>query len=742
MKRHRTFIVIFVSLFLSGGMLMNTAHAQQQGFRWGKWSAGLFSNNNLMDKVVDSYIDSAGNTYIFGRFGMDARLGENGPKICPMDTCAVEMGYMIGNSQGVFLAKIDSLGNILWCKSARNGSANSGCGPWNNMVVKNNKITIAFGNSYGSEWWNWFYFFDTILMESSYPIGYPDTRTFFVTFDLDGNRLDFHSIKLYAYNSWDYIYFGPLSFGSYSRGFGSHFLIDEDDNIHLFTCGGFYGEDSLHKAYIIVDGDTNRRYPLNIKTMNGWTYSTSVYYKMDSSWNLIGSRFLVDSVSVWNPTGKHMADIEFKKAIIEGDEIYANCIFYCEDYSFSPDTLPIKVFLDSVHYLRIDNMEDWQTMPCLLKMNRDGEVVWVQQLYNEPTTTVPCNYMPTGGVATDEENVYALYWPAWTDVTSFYIDSAHNTRIPGGPDVIYGYCFVASYNRNTGTPVDYYVADTVNKNSSHNSLAVVGDELVLDVVFELLKKTELCRINKYTKEVTRSSPIQYNFLIESKNMSVNDHGWVFRGERGDETRVYDSIFLGNYREASVMTLFYDSSLDLHRPKPCYAVDSLWSDGVIGHTATLFWSSRFPHPDYELSYIPEGGSWDDATNIQISDTTATVDLPDGRCHLFRVRGLCDGNRRPHGPWSEAIAVCPQAAIDNAESAIAISLHPNPTEGTVEIVGLQEEAALVEVVDMTGRVVQTHARTSAFNVSALPSGIYIVRIKTGRVDTETTLELVKK
>ena len=725
------------------GFATCTAHAQQQGFRWGKWSAGLLDNNSLRDKVVDSYIDSAGNTYIFGRFGMDARLGENGPKICPMDTCAVEMGYMIGNSRGVFLAKIDSLGNILWCKSARNGSQNSGCGPWNNMVVKDDKITIAFDNGYGSEWWNWFYFFDTILRESSYPIGYPDSRTYFVTFDMNGNRLDYHDIQLFAYLDCGYNFY-HTSLSGYLRDHG-HFLIDEDDNIHIFACGGFFGEDSLHKAYIIVDGDTNRKYPLNIKTMDGKTYSTSVYYKMDSSWNLIGSRFLVDSVSVWNPTGECMANIEFQKAIVEGDEIYASCIFYSDDYSFSPDTLPIKVFLDSVHYLRIDNKEDWQTMPCLLKLNRDGEVVWVQQLYNEQTTTLPASYLPYVSVAADEENVYACYWPGWPNVIRFYIDSAHNTMIPGGPNVPSSYSLIVSYNRNTGSPVDYYVADTVNMNDSQNSLAVVGDELVLNVAFDLLKKTELCRINKYTKEVTWSSPIHYNFIVECKNMSVNDHGWVFRGEHGDETRVYDSIFLGNYREASVMTLFYDSSLDMHRPQPCPGVDSLWSAGTEGTTVTLAWCSPFNHPRYELSYIPEGGSWDAATNIQISDTTATVDLPDGRCHLFRVRGLCDGHRRPHSPWSDTIAVCLGVGIDAADSAAAISLFPNPAEGTVEIVGLEGVAATVEVVDMAGRVVQTHEKTASFSVATLPAGTYIVRVATRTVDSVDRhhyLKLVKK
>ena len=742
MRSFRLFRTLFVGILLCCVMPTNTARAQQQGFRWGKWASGQFINNTLKDKVVDSYIDSAGNTYIFGGFGMDARLGENGPKICPMDTCAVEMGYLIGNSPGVFLAKIDSMGNILWCKSARDGSANGGCGAWNNMVVKDGKITIAFDNGYGSECWNWFYFFDTILWESSYPIGHPDLRSFFVTFDMDGNRIDYHDIQLFAYRGPGRHY-DQTAFNGYLLDRG-HFLIDEDENIHIFSSGGFYGEDSLHKAYFIVDGDTNRKYPLNIRTQNGNTYSTSVYYKLDSNWNLIGSRFMVDSVSVWNPTGECMANIEFQRAIIDGDEIYASCIFYSDDYSFVVDSQPVKVFLDSIHYLRIDNTNDWQTMPCLMKLNREGEVVWVQQLYNKQTTTVPASYVPYGGAATDEENVYAFYWPAWPNITRFYLDSTHNTMIPGGPNVTHRYCLVVSYNRNTGSPADYYVVDTVNANDSENSLVVVGDELVLDVVFDHLKKTELCKINKYTKEVTRSSPIQYNHIIECKNMSVNDHGWVFRGERGDETRVYDSIFLGNYQDASVMTLFYDSTLDLRRPRPCYAVDSLWCDGAVGHTVTLSWSSPFPHPDYELSYIPAGGSWDDATIMHISDTAATVTLTDGQCHLFRVRGLCDGYRRPYGPWSDTIAVCPEAGIDAADSTSAISLFPNPTDGTVEIVGLQDEAAKVEVVDMTGRVVQTYARTSTLNVATLPVGIYIVRIKTGCADAEqvTSLNLVKK
>ncbi len=369
-------------------------------------------------------------------------------------------------------------------------------------------------------------------------------------------------------------------------------------------------------------------------------------------------------------------------------------------------------------------------MPCLLKLNRDGEIVWVQQLYNEPTTTKPNNYMWYGSVATDEENVYVYYRPSWVNSTRFYIDSAHSIGLPFVANVnTIAYCLVVSYNRSTGSYVDYYVADTVNTNGSQNSLAIIGDELLLNVDYSHdLKKTAICKINKHTKEVTWSSPIHYNFIVDCKNMSVNDHGWVFRGEIGDEPRVYDSIFLGNYQEASVMTFFYDSTLDLHRPKPCSPVDSLWSDGTAGHTVTLSWSSSASHPGYELAYIPETDSWDNSTIVETSDTTLDVTLPNDGCHLFRVRALCDGNRVAHSAWNNSITVCPGVGIGEADGSSSISLYPNPTNDMVQILGLRDQMATVEILDMTGRLINTFDNTSTFNISTLPSGTYIVCIKT--------------
>ena len=300
--------------------------------------------------------------------------------------------------------------------------------------------------------------------------------------------------------------------------------------------------------------------------------------------------------------------------------------------------------------------------------------------------------------------MYSIY-PAWVNSTRFYIDSVHSIGLPFVANVnTIAYCLVVSYNRSTGSYVDYYVADTVNTNGSKNSLAIIGDELLLNVDYSHdLKKTAICKINKHTKEVTWSSPIHYNFIVDCMNMSVNDHGWVFRGEIGDEPRVYDSIFLGNYQEASVMTLFYDSALDLHRPKPCSPVDSLWSDGTAGHTVTLSWSSSVGHPGYELAYIPETDSWDNATIVETSDTTLAVSLSDDGCHLFRVRALCDGNRVAHSVWSNSITVCPEVGIGEVDVSSAITIYPNPFSQRVTIV-VQNGEPLAEtawLTDLTGR-----------------------------------------
>lgn len=712
-------LVLFV--LLAGGV-----QAQEHGFRWGKWQQGrLTQNGALQDRVCDSYVDSIGNTYIWGQYGAQARLGEYGPYICPLDEYGYDPQHMPGTNfiAGAFLAKIDSAGTVLWCKSA--GACLNGLAtPWNNMVVKDNKITVACRAGWDVPW---FYFFDTIFTFSGNQAFANHSYTYFVTFDMDGNMLEYHCLQCYGFNGPRTRFFGLIDLFSFNRG--NNFTIDSEGNIHVFTGGTWVGEDSLHKAYIIVDEDTNRRYLLNPKTIGGEYLAFPLYMKFDREWNLVSSRYLIDSIAGWTRGAESrfcLASLEPRRVIAEDDGIYACCTFLCDDIRFEPDSFQVTVFLDSAHCLQIDNERDFSVLPCLIKFNLDGSVAWIRQLYAIGRPDMASHYGDVGCIALDEDYVYSYFYS--TNWCRVFADSAHTQEIVGHlPD----YGVVVAYDRATGDYIDYYLFDTINRNWSHdNSLALIGDELVQNVHFFFLHYKEILKINKHTKEVTRSFPI-YNRGAPSAQgtecMAASPYGWTIRVEAGQVPMVGDSIFIGNYQDALVYAFFYDSTLDLHRPSPCPAVDSLWCSSISGHTASLSWLSQHL-PQYELAFVPQGDSWDDATLVVVADTTTTLTLPSDQCYKVRIRGLCDGNRRAHSPWSDSLAICPEVGIDNVASGALLSLSPNPSGGVVQILGLEDDNASVEVLDIDGRLLLSFENTTSLDLSSLPAGIYIVKVMT--------------
>ena len=82
--------------------------------------------------------------------------------------------------------------------------------------------------------------------------------------------------------------------------------------------------------------------------------------------------------------------------------------------------------------------------------------------------------------------------------------------------------------------------------------------------------------------------------------------------------------------------------------------------------------------------------------------------------------------------------------DADNAPDPTLKPNPTTGEVSVVGTSDKILEILVMDMNGRTVATFTGSDHFNISNLPSGIYIVRIKTqhDNADKITYLKLVKK
>lgn len=82
----------------------------------------------------------------------------------------------------------------------------------------------------------------------------------------------------------------------------------------------------------------------------------------------------------------------------------------------------------------------------------------------------------------------------------------------------------------------------------------------------------------------------------------------------------------------------------------------------------------------------------------------------------------------------------------EDASAPRLMPNPTTGEVNVIGTTDKVLEVLVMDMNGREMTTFTNAVKFDISDLPSGIYIVRVMTQHDENSTAkvdyLKLVKK
>lgn len=159
--------------------------------------------------------------------------------------------------------------------------------------------------------------------------------------------------------------------------------------------------------------------------------------------------------------------------------------------------------------------------------------------------------------------------------------------------------------------------------------------------------------------------------------------------------------------------------------------------------------------WEVSRTTPGGDPDTGlitptTNPYIEYT----DIDNNSVYNVYVRGYCETGI--WSGWSDWSTPClidsiptpptppdPPVGITHIETA-DFMLSPNPTDGTVQILGLQDELTDIDVLDMTGRLLKTFEKASTFNISTLPSGIYIVRVKThcDNTDKVTYLKLVKK
>lgn len=734
-----SFVLLFIVIAVHAG-------AQNQGLQWKTW----YGNIGFVSSIKYSYIDSAGNTYVYGLFGRGSKI-EDDRYICPLDSVHLPNGAEGGGAlSGVFIAKIDSEGQIVWLKSAECGGYESACRPWN-MVVHNNQLTIGFSlyNQHRSApQYEWLWFFDTMITDfESTPHFYRDGHAaYFVTFDMDGNILDYHDMRVFARDFYEDTTLKNIGlYAGYNK-----FCIDNNENIHLFASPQWCFDDSLHRAYVIIDGDSNRKCYLNIGES---PLSTSFYLILDSTWNIVNYRKMIYDVDGWQPTS-HFTEVmyvDITGIIVDGSDIYIGGstsneegLILCYDSNYMGFTA--RIYFDSKHSIKLENVQSLFSLPFVMKLNSRGEIVWVQQLYSDTVLSRFIPFSNTNQIALDASNVYLQVEGRQPHhgnpgITKVYLDSAHTIEINEtfSHANLGNFSFTTAYNRYSGEPVAFYLLDTVEDSWSY-CIFSRGDEIIQTVGHGLpsaysIHTCYMHRINKHTGETQK---VWKGQNISAYGLSISDNGYIFRGEVGRNSIMDDSIEIHNsIYNSSVLLFYYDSTLD----NRCAPVDSLWVLGTGLHTVALEWSSSTDHEQYEVAYTPVDDVWEHAHTMTAAGLSIMVTLPDDQCYQFRVRGVCNSTNNSISPWSDTVEACPQVGIVMAGDDNGWSLSPNPTTGVVTIQGADDDMESIEVMDIMGRTVATFAHVSTFDVSLLPSGNYMVKVVSLSGQTGY-LKLVKK
>ena len=78
----------------------------------------------------------------------------------------------------------------------------------------------------------------------------------------------------------------------------------------------------------------------------------------------------------------------------------------------------------------------------------------------------------------------------------------------------------------------------------------------------------------------------------------------------------------------------------------------------------------------------------------------------------------------------------SGLEDAEFA-ELSVYPNPTRGKVSF---NQAIEKVEVIDLSGKTLQTYENANEINIDALPAGVYHLRMTIG--DKTTTRKVIKE
>ena len=400
-KQIHIFVAMLATLFIT-----LTVSAQGE-WKWAHfWSGGDGSFGDYYNEITNTAFDDEGNIYVYGTMGGDVIFDgltfqfTTNPRV------------LSKNDRTILLAKFDALGNMLWHKEMK--SDNEAASPrW--MEVRNDKVFVAADcGFYGYQSDSWLYYWDTLITRTqinSLPqeLQKPPFKAFsrwtcLAQFDLDGNLLEDHFVQAYSresvFNGSNWLRFDyALCSMAGTNPVPAH--IDNYGNYYVFTPIQYRGTEN-DPYTVVVDDEPIKTYDLYLPGNTDSSNSQSIInnamlYKFSPSGELLFAKVLIDHTDGISPTYitgdtvnrffyTYFKGISFD----ENDNMYltgyvqlAECF---EGQGGESHEYPVHIWLDSTHFLTINDISSAEFCNYIIKYDTDGEVIWCNQMYSRGGT--------------------------------------------------------------------------------------------------------------------------------------------------------------------------------------------------------------------------------------------------------------------------------------------------------------------------------------------------------------------
>jgi len=462
--------IMLLAVYMIMSITIGYAQYSAEGWQWMKEFQGVENSNKTYNTIKQVVMDSVGNYYILGTTGYGGDIDDIAlypEELLPYDP------YLEGSR---FLAKIDGYtGDVKWVKKLKHYGVDNSYPPAS-ILYNKGKIylwaEVGLCVSLGASPQSYFYYLDTAyyLGNAGYTGGGYDHNAFpfnkvnrdfdaFVTFDLDGNKIDEHFLCLMNRDS--------IAIDSLERKHGSQnplvdifkplaaklAHIDNDGNIYIYM-QNCYAYDNILDRYDI-ETDTTLPFKIYVDDTIVYEFKTQEHPGTQTCKGAVTNIFLwkfsPELKPLWpepKPLFKYVDSCN-DRFLLEGtsainllllDESsisYDNCMYFHwvprASHKEDEQTYPMYIYFDSVNRIKIENkMDVLAALGAIIKVDTSGNIVWVSKdKYVIPKAGGRMgSQMWTGDHMTDSA-IYVIQAVAASSVDNIvYLDEEHRYQVP------------------------------------------------------------------------------------------------------------------------------------------------------------------------------------------------------------------------------------------------------------------------------------------------------------------------